>query len=220
MIAVIQCAGTKQPHAGRLARNDGTQVKFIAHPNAARPKADLIYARPDDRSDRGVSWREVILEYNKTPADNPLKLLPAWQLYRNDVYARLARELGVGNVYILSAGWGLIAAKFLTPDYDITFSNTKKEDKYKQRRKNDRYQDFHMLPDETRESVVFFGGKDYLPLFAALTKSIKGKRTVFYNSQDIPEVPGCTLRLFETDANTNWHYLCANALLDGEIAID
>ena len=219
MIAVIQCAGTKQPDAGRLVRKDDRPVKFVADPKAAPANDDIVYARPDDMSDRGMTWRQVLLEYNKAPGDNPLKLLPAWQLYRNDVYARLARELGVGNVYILSAGWGLIAGSFFTPDYDITFSNMKRPNKYKQRRKKDRYHDLNMLPDDTREPVVFFGGKNYLPLFEKLTKSIKGQRTVFYNSQDVPEMPGCTLRLFETDANTNWHYLCANAFLDQKIRL-
>jgi hypothetical protein len=217
MIAVIQCAGTKQLYAGRLARNDGTPVKFVADPASAPDVEGLNYARPDDMSDIGVTWREELLAYNKAPGGNPQKLLPAWQLYRNDVYARLMRELGVENLFILSAGWGLIRASFLTPDYDITFSNMKRENKYKQRRKKERYHDLNMLPDGTREDLVFFGGKDYLPLFSTLTKSTKGKKTVFYNSQDVPDVPGCTLRLFETDANTNWHYLAVNAFLDGRL---
>jgi hypothetical protein len=217
MIAVIQCAGTKQPYAGRLARSDGTAVKFVADPVGAPPAKGLVYARPDDVCDGGASWRQELLAYNKAPRGNPLKLLPAWQLYRNEVYARLVRELGVENLFILSAGWGLISASFLTPDYDITFSNMKLENKYKQRRKKERYYDFNMLPDGTCEDLVFFGGKHYLPLFSALTKFVKGKKTVFYNSKDIPEVPGCTLRLFETDANTNWHYLAANTFLDGRL---
>src|SRR4051794_22258204 len=98
MIAVIQCAGAKQPYAGRLARNDGTPVKFVADPTGAPAVKGLTYARPDDMSDGGVPWREELLAYNKAPGGNPLKLLPAWQLYRNDVYARLRHELGVENV--------------------------------------------------------------------------------------------------------------------------
>jgi len=85
------------------------------------------------------------------------------------------------------------------------------------RRKNERYHDLNMLPVGTHEDIVFFGGKHYLPMFSTLTRSVKGKKTVFYNSQDPPDVPGCTLRLFETDANTNWHYLAVNAFLDGRL---
>jgi hypothetical protein len=219
VIAIIQCAGTKRPHAGQLLRKDGKRVRFVADPAGAPPEDGVVYARPDDISDRRVSWRSVLLEYNREGDVTPFRLVPAWRLYRNDVYARLVRKLGIGNVYILSAGWGLIAASFLTPDYDITFSKVKREVKYKQRRKGDRYDDFNMLPDNTRERVVFFGGKDYLPLFSKLTWSIRGKRTVFFNSKDVPNVPGCELRLFETDASTNWHYLCANAFVEGNLML-
>jgi len=96
-----------------------------------------VYARPDDRSDTGTLWRDVLLKYNREPDGNPLGLYPAHQLYENKAYWRLADELGVQNVYILSAGWGLIRADFLTPYYDITFSLS--ADAYKRRRKADRY---------------------------------------------------------------------------------
>ena len=220
MIAVIQCAGTKRTHAGRLVAKDGKPVKFVADPLGAPPNDTVVYARPDDPSDRDMSWREMLREYNRDNRGNPLKLLPAWELYNNRVYGRLVGNYGIGNVYILSAGWGLIAASFLTPDYDITFSNVKNLDRYKRRGKKDRYEDFRMLPADTCEPVVFFGGKDYLPLFAKLTESVKGRRTVFYNSKNIPDLHGCTLRRFETDASTNWHYLCANAFLDGQVRLD
>ena len=38
--------------------------------------------------------------------DNPRGLLPAWMLYWNHVYSELVDALGVGNVFILSAGCG------------------------------------------------------------------------------------------------------------------
>jgi len=40
---------------------------------------------------------------------NPLGLCPAYQLYENKTYGRLAARFGLGNLFILSAGWGLIA---------------------------------------------------------------------------------------------------------------
>jgi hypothetical protein len=82
----------------------------------------------------------MLLRYNRKPAGNPLGLYSAWQLYENKAYARLVDQLGIDRVYILSAGWGLIRADFLTPCYDITFSQS--ADSYKRRRKADRYQDF------------------------------------------------------------------------------
>jgi hypothetical protein len=217
MIAVIQCAASKQPYAGRLVKQDGKPVRFVADPGSAPGDDTVVYARPDDASDKGASWRAVLLEYNKKESGNPLALLPAWQLYDNRVYGRLVEKFGLGNVYILSAGWGLISASFLTPDYDITFSFVKPEDAYKRRRKSDRYRDFEMLPTNTREPMVFFGGKDYLPPFAALTSSINAPKTVFYNSAQMPQMRRCVLKRFETRTRTNWHYECANAFLDGTL---
>lgn len=216
MIAIIQCAASKQEGAGRLATADGRPVRFVADPDAAPPDDRVVHARPDDVSDRERSWREVLLEYNKA-SDNPLKLLKAWELYDDPAYGRLVRKYGIDKVYVLSAGWGLIRATFLTPDYDITFSYVEPEQRFKRRGRDDRYNDFCMLPHETREPIVFFGGKGYLPLFALLTSSIRAPKTVFYNSDDVPEMPGCMLKRFETRTRINWHYQCVNAFVYGEI---
>lgn len=53
------------------------------------------------------------------------------------------RKFGLDNVMILSAGWGLIPAQFLTPRYDITFSAS--AEPYVRRRKNQAYEDFIWL---------------------------------------------------------------------------
>ncbi len=214
MIIVIQCAASKRAGAGRLVSNDGKPVVFVANPQAAPVDRSRIYARPDDPSGTGMSWRQVLVEYNKEAGDNPLNLFPAWRLYENKVYERLVDRLGVRNVYILSAGWGLIAADFLTPYYDITFSQS--VEGYKRRRKTDPYNDFRMLPADTAQEVLFFGGKEYLPLFDSLTNAVKAKRTIFYNSAQRPELTGCVLSRFETTTRTNWHYECASAFLSGE----
>jgi hypothetical protein len=161
-----------------------------------------------------LSGALMLLKYEET-GDNPLGLYPAWQLYENKTYGRLVDRFGPEKVYILSAGWGLIRADFLTPYYDITFSAS--ADRYKRRRKTDRYQDFRMLPDETTEDIVFFGGKGYLTLFCALTDTVTAKRTVFYRSAHAPRVSGCELNRFLTDARTNWHYECGTAFLGGEV---
>lgn len=214
MILVIQCAASKKPDAGHLRTADGRPVLFVADPPAAPATSSCIYARPDDVSDQGGTWRQLLLSYNERPEQNPLGLLPAWQLYENGVYKQLVARFGLRNVYILSAGWGLIGAGFLTPQYDITFSGS--AEAYKRRRKGRGYQDFRMLPNGTQDDVVFFGGKDYLPLFCALTSAVQGRRTVFYNSGVEPAAAGCHLQRFETATRTNWHYECAKAFLDGD----
>ncbi len=218
MIIVIQCAAGKRPGAGYLVSASGKPVVFVAQPLLAPADPAREYARPDGPSLTGLSWRNVLLSYNETEkTDNPLGLYPAYRLYDNLIYERLVEHFGLRNVYILSAGWGLIAADFLTPYYDITFTRMAKA--YKRRRATDLYHDFRMLPDDTTDEVFFFGGQDYLPLFSSLTESIRGRRTVFYNSAHRPRLPGCLLRRFETRTRTNWHYECANAFL-GAITTD
>lgn len=211
MIVVIQCAATKRPGAGGLKSQDGRPVVFVANPAAVPANDGCLYARPDDLSQNGKTWRAMLSLYNNS-ATNPLGLFPAYDLYENRTYGMLAERYGMDKLYILSAGWGLVSAGFLTPYYDITFSAS--AEAYKRRRKSDVYRDFCMLPMTTGEPITFFGGKDYVPLFCSLTKAAKGERTVFYNSAKTPEAVGCTLERFSTLTRTNWHYECAKALLD------
>jgi hypothetical protein len=217
MIVVIQCAASKRPNAGHLVTASGKPVEFVAHPELAPRSSDREYARPDDRREDGTSWRQALLKYNQTPNHNPLHLYLAYRLYKNKTYERLVDRFGPSKVYILSAGWGLIRADFLTPSYDITFSTS--ADAYKRRRKSDHYEDFHLLPDDLEQALVFFGGKDYLPLFYSLTKASEGRKTVFFNSTQAPRFDGYTLRRFETAVQTNWQYQCAHAFLNGKISI-
>jgi len=46
-----------------------------------------------------------------------------------------------------------------------------------------------MLPDETEDEILFFGGKDYVALFCELTKDMTSRRTVFYGSAEPPAAP-------------------------------
>ena len=215
MIVVIQCAAGKKLGAGHLRRLDGQKVMFVANPGAAPADVSHAYARPDDASDTGLSWRTVLREYNADPGHNPLGLFPVWQLYENKIYKLLADHCGSERLYILSAGWGLIRADFLTPAYDITFSPN--ADTYKRRRKKDQYDDLRMLPAECAEPIMFFGGKDYVSLFCTLSQGAKGPRTVWYNSENEPSAPSCSVRRYQTTTKTNWHYECAKAFIDGKL---
>lgn len=215
MIVVIQCAARKRKDAGHLQTRDGKRVVFISDPTVAPTSDACIYARPDDPSDHGGSWREYLLRYSETPQNNPLVLLPAFELYKEKTYQALANQLGVDRTFILSAGWGLIPASFLTPSYDITF--LAKADPWKRRRHHAVVSDFSMLPIDAKEPIVFLGGKDYLPLFLRLTAHISSPRIVLFNSSTMPNAPDCRLVQFTTKRKTNWHYECASALLRGLI---
>ena len=209
-IAVIQCAAAKSPSAGHFVSPDEGRILFVAAPELAPRDSAIAYRRPDDLAPSGITYRQMLVEYNRHQRkDNPLGLLRAWRLYKNPMYGRLVECLGCSNVFILSAGWGLVAADYLLPNYDITFSNSAKgESAYKRRRQRDEYKDFAMLPRTVAQRVVFFGGKDYVPLFCRLTEGIE-RRTVFYNSENPPAAPGCTLERHHTATRTNWHYECA-----------
>ncbi len=218
MKIVIQCAASKS--APTPWTNDaGQPVLFVANPHKAPPSGNCVYARPDDLAVGGRTWRELLVDYNKPTENNSRNLGCAGTLYSHPVYAQLLRQYGADDVFILSAGWGLISAKFLTPDYDITFSNMKPGEKYKQRGKRDYYHDLCQLPTDTNDDLIFFGGKSYLPLFCKLTRSYRGCRYVFYNSDTKPDTPGCKLVRYPTRTRTNWHYSCVRDFMDGEVYI-
>ena len=218
MIVVIQCAGKKRSEAGCLRDGDGRKVLFVADPAKAPSGTSYRYARPDDISDVGTSWRAALLRYNDAPGNNPLGLLPAWQLYENPIYGILADRFGVERLYILSAGWGLIPGNFLTPKYDITFKRIK-DQVHTRRLPSDRYDDLKRLTADTDGPILFFVSKGYVPLACELTKGIKEPKYLFYNSNTAPPAPGCVLRKYETTTRTNWQYECAKAFVRGEIGI-
>ena len=234
-IIVIQCSAHKRSTAGRVRLRSGQEVLFVAKPDKAPKDGPCAYAHPDGPADTcpdeasgyGMSWRQKLDEYNQQfqrTGENPWNLLPASKLYTprepySNIYSNLVERYRPENVYILSAGWGLIRADFLTPDYNITFSNDRKVEPYKRRGKQDAYDDWRMLPDDTADEVVFFGDdEDYIKPFCELTGRVKGPRYVFFKDNK-PDAPGCHLRKFDTRTRTNWHYECARAFMDGKVGI-
>lgn len=216
MIVVIQCAGSKHPDAGSFSTRDGRPVRFVAHPELAPDDGDF-YARPDDLCDGGKTWRDLLLDINRGSAAASATLLTAGELYRPAAYQGLLEHVGHEKLYILSAGWGLIRSDFLLPDYDITFSG--QADAYKRRRKADRYQDFSMLPPNSDEPILFFGSKDYLPLFRQLSADNRGQRVVLFRSAEPPDCPECVAVRFETSRRTNWHYEAVESYIAGNLQL-
>ena len=74
-----------------------------------------------------------------------------------------------------------------------------------------------LAPDDEKDTVMFFGGKDYVSLFYELTKSMRNKKIIFYNSKQIPHLDGYIFKRFETSTKTNWHYECVSAFLQDAI---
>ncbi len=218
MRLVIQCAGSKR-EGGFLRAPDGRSIKFVAHPELASTaeQAAHFLARPDDIATGSQTWRDLVVDYNavSVTGGNLSGLWRASRLYEPPVYERLITKFGADSVYILSAGWGLIRATFLTPNYDITFSS--QAEGMKRRRRGDRFQDFIQLDTGSTDPIVFLGGKDYLPLFCWLTIRSQAARLIYFNSSTPPYAPGCRVEKFETSARTNWHYLCAEKLIAGTL---
>lgn len=216
---VIQCAGRKSLHAGYFHNGDGQRIVFVAHPSEAPQREGTVYAHPDDLSDDGAqTWRQRLLSYNAESPNNVRGLLPAWQLYRPGEYGALVDAFDAAHVYILSAGWGLVRANFLTPYYDITLSkSSKKAECYKWRRPGDDYEDYCHLPADDTEPVIFMGGENYRPLFERLTGGTVAPKTIYYRAEKIVRRPGFAYEKYETRRKTNWHYSCANDLIAGRL---
>lgn len=229
MKVVIECAALKHPDAGRWRTALGEQVLFVANPQlCVSVPAGMRYARPDDPCrEKAGTWRDLLREYNER-SDNPYKLFPAAELYtpRERAFHHLYRELveafGWDNVFILSAGWGLIRAGFLTPYYNVTFSAQAKKDKpWAWRNPKDKrraWLDFNHLQGAKigqDEPIHFFGGKDYLPTFYTLVETCPGRKVVHYKGQverrcsfDYEEYEG-------PEKNRTWHYRAAKDFLAG-----
>lgn len=213
MIAVIQCAGSKQRHTGYFTTRSGDRLLFVARPEMAPHAGAYRHVHPDGLAPGGHTWRDEVLAYNAN-LDNPLSLYTAWELYEPPAYGRLVSHLGVENVFVLSAGWGLIRSDFRTPQYDITFTSAvKKKRPWTHRRKSDVYRDFRHLPEATTDEVYFFGGKDYVQLFCHLTRHVRGPRTVYYNSAVPPRAPGCRVERYHANRKMNWHYDCVDSFV-------
>ena len=228
MIVVISCAGSKAPGAGRLLTPDGKPVEFVAHPDLmeeSRVDPNLVYASPDAQSATGVTWREMLARYNeeyRRTGSNPDDLLPAYQLYKNRIYRDLAGQFEPENIFILSAGWGLIRSDFLIPQYDITFSSLAPAAERRDYGRDTGFRDFNSLAEiqgAINGPVVCIAGRDYLQLFCKLTESLDCDKLVFFTTNDPPDVPWCTPVRYGGKGGTNWQYRCARDLIDGKLGL-
>ena len=216
-LVIVQGGEEKAADAGHMVLPDGRRVVFVAEPGVAPSDPDIAYRRPDDRADGIQTFRDALVAYNATPDDNPLGLLPASRLYEDDAYRALAEGVGAENVFILSAGWGLIESDFLTPSYDITFSNGVAT--YKRRRPRDSYNDFRRLPSEGVNRLVFAGGPDYIPLFLELTEGTEAQRVVYHHASRVPLAADAEFVPVESDDANDWHLQWARDYADGKVTL-
>jgi hypothetical protein len=218
MKIVIQCSSRKNGEWWTLSEYNGLIVKFVAHPEACNEVRGVLFCRPDDTiPNELITWREYLCKYNQK-GTNPDGLHKAAELYNPDIYRNLVDAFGWENVFILSAGWGLVRSDFLLPKYDITFSL--KASIYT-RRNNNQFNDYIQLTQSEKanpdDQLYFFGGSNYLPVFYKLTENIEGEKIVYYNSSNITKRDGYKLIKYKTKRRTNWHYSCAEDFINGKL---
>ena len=241
MIVVISCTSGKRKRPGsRLKTKGGKLVEFVAHPEIAPQDQRIVYKHPDCESGYGGSWRKMLKEYNNDPNASPLGtlgLFKAWELYRpqrkayREIYDELANTFEQENVYILSAGWGLIRSDFLTPYYDITFSPNSNIEAWKRRdyeKSKNKYNDLCQIPEGIEDPIVFMGGDKYVQPFIDLTRDLDAQKVIFFYSKNNREKKKrysseYDLRVYCHPAIERmvrvWYYQCARDLIEGKIKI-
>ena len=211
---VIQCAGRKNDWSYFRA-DDGTRLEFVARPGNAPQTRGIRYAHPDDASDNGLTWRQRVSDFNRSKGTSPSSLEPAYRLYRARQYEQLVDEFGASQIFVLSAGWGLVRSDFLLPHYNITFQKpANRAEWYIWRRRRDRFDDFHQLAASAGDHVIFIGGSNYRYYFETFCADLNGMKTVYYNSDTISPHASCQYKRFETKRKQNWHYSCADELIE------
>lgn len=222
MIVVIQCAGTKSPNVG-VFEHQGMPVDFVARPELASSPTGRRLTHPDSQvPGESRTWRDLVVDLNTKP-DIHAGMLPAAELYSKPAYTQLRAALPLKQIFILSAGWGLVRGDFRLPVYNITYSN--QVDAINRRRETDAsFSDFNQLSDQAPgadEVVHFFGGNSYLPLFVRLTNELRCRKVIHFNSQK-PMIPdGYEGNRFSGRGKTNWHYKAlADFLADLQPASD
>jgi hypothetical protein len=208
---IIQCSGRKNGELWTVNRLNGIKVKFVSHPYLCEVTPGINLFRPDDMvPDNSITWREYLSNYNMQ-GKNPDNLLRAGDLYDNKTYHILIDKFKWENVYILSAGFGLVRSDFYLPLYDITFSKKAKE--CNRRKKTDKFMDFNHLSADIKnnsgDSVYAFVTPDYLDSFYDLTNCILANKYIFYKSMKIKQYPGYSYKIYKSRIQTNWHYYCA-----------
>ena len=210
MKVVIQCAGLKQPDPRRLRKQTGEEIVFVAHPEQCESTPLVRYCRPDDTvGPDDATWRDTLATYHRE-GTNPNQLRRAADLYRPKVYRALVDAFDWPNVFILSAGWGLIRSDFLTPDYDITFSGQGKPQSRRSKTCDEPWMDFNHLQDydSPDDTVHFFGGLDYLQLYYTLTQHLSARKIIHYKGR-LTRRQDYDYAAYSKPGKQNWHYAAA-----------
>lgn len=217
MKIVISCCDRK--NGNPFTYNEET-INFVSHVNAALQNNEL-YFHPDDLiPNENNTWRDLVAQQEE--GNN---LLPAYNLYRPNIYAALFENYG-NDLFIFSAGWGIIRADFRLPKYNITFSNNRNIPNYAIRNNVDIFHDFnHLEGIAANEQILLIAGSDYVLPFCQLTANLPNEKIIIYKNQALlnnnPYLNNNNFHFnhYQTNRRTNWHYEFAQRLINNEIEI-
>lgn len=180
-----------------------------------------IFATPDEViRNENITWRDLI-----SKQENRNDLTKAYKLYKHEIYKKLYERFK-NDLYIFSAGWGIVSAEFMLPNYDITFSDGKNIPDYAKRNKEFQFNDFnHLSGIDKNEIIIFIGLGKYLNSFLRLVGDLPNKKVVFYKDKmfnacaEKGTTKSIQFKRFEGGSNRKWHYLCAEDLINNNLIL-
>lgn len=217
MKIVISCCDRKN---GEPFIHNGEIINFVSHVDQVVPNDGMNFHPDDLIPNENVTWRELV---NQQGLNNNLQ--PAYELYRQPIYNSLHQYYG-NELFIFSAGWGIIRADFRLPKYNITFSNNNNIPLYARRNLGDVFDDFtHLEGIEANERIVLIAGSNYVIPFCQLTENLPNEKIIIYKNQNLlnnnPYLNNNNFNFqhYQTNRRTNWHYEFAQRLINNEIEI-
>ena len=217
MKIVIGCSGRKN---GFLFSNDNVPINFVSNVNEFISQDRLCFHPDNLIPNKNITWRELVAQQEVRD-----DLLPSYKLYKTEIYNRLFQHYG-DDLFIFSAGWGIVKATYKLPKYNVTFSKNNNAPIYSIRNSNDIFKDFNQLEGiDDKEKIIFFAGKDYVIPFCKLTKHLPNEKIIIFKNNDVlknnPFVNKDNFQFinFKTKTRTNWHYEFANNIINNEIKL-
>lgn len=192
------------------------EINFVSH---ALPNIEnKFFVHPDELIfNENISWRDFI---NKQ--ENRKDLKKAYNLYKNEIYDRLYKRFG-NNLFIFSAGWGIVRAEFKLPNYNITFSRGENIPNHCIRDKKQKYKDFnHLNGIEKNEKIIFIGPEDYATSFLKLVSKLPNEIEIFYRDKFLDNynykntIKRISFKKYIKGTIRNWYYKCAEELINDD----
>ncbi len=217
MKIIISCCNRKN---GERLLHNGEVIYFVSNVHQVVPN-NKNYFHPDDLvPNEDITWRELI---SKQELYNNLQ--PAHELYRPPIYNSLHHHYG-NNLFIFSAGWGIIRSDFRLPKYNVTYSQNNNIPNYAIRNNGDVFNDFnHLEGIALNERIILIAGSDYVLPFCQLTEDLPNEKIIIYknqillNNNQYLNYGNFQFQHYQTNRRTNWHYEFAQRLINNEIDI-